>query len=394
MLTLFLYFEAAGAGAAAIAPNTIFALAGVALWLMAGRKEALLVGFFTGVFWFWWVGLSFRFTPYPFLAPIAALAIALMYGLFFWLIAFLPLWGRAAAIAFGFLIVEPFGFAWFKPELLLINTIFSAHKAAFFCVVGAVALLVYLRKSPLPKRYILPLAAILLIAAVFLPIPSAPPPLAMRIYLANTNISQDRKWQPNEIYSESINAIKTIDSAIDEGYDLIVLPEAAFALFLNEEKSLLNALLDRSYDIAIITGALRIKDRLPYNSQYIFYRGKYEIADKVFLVPFGEASPLPKWAGRFINNLFFEGAVDYETAKKPTDFTINGSIFRAAICYEAAIEAMHKNSPGYMIAISNNGWFVPSIEPTMQKLLIKLYAKRYGTTVFHASNESQSEVIN
>jgi apolipoprotein N-acyltransferase len=54
---------------------------------------------------------------------------------------------------------------------------------------------------------------------------------------------------------------------------------------------------------------------------------------------------------------------------------------------------MYRDAPPYMIAISNNGWFTPSIEPTLQKLLMRLYAKRYGKIVWHSANESVSEVI-
>ncbi|MCF6254557.1 MAG: DUF5718 family protein [Thiomicrorhabdus sp.] len=49
--------------------------------------------------------------------------------------------------------------------------------------------------------------------------------------------------------------------------------------------------------------------------------------------------------------------------------------------------------PKQMIVLSNNGWFTPSIEPTLQKLLLIYYNKKYDTTIYHSVNMSPSFVI-
>jgi len=46
-----------------------------------------------------------------------------------------------------------------------------------------------------------------------------------------------------------------------------------------------------------------------------------------------------------------------------------------------------------MIVLSNNGWFTPSIEPILQRLLLQYYSQKYGTTIYHAVNMSDSYVI-
>ena len=46
-----------------------------------------------------------------------------------------------------------------------------------------------------------------------------------------------------------------------------------------------------------------------------------------------------------------------------------------------------------MILISNNGWFVPSVEPTLQRLLLEYYSHRYGTFIYHSVNMSDSYII-
>ena len=357
-------------------------------WLKAPPKEAFFLGFLVGILWFWWVGMSFRFTDYLWLAPFAVALFAVGYGLLFYATAWLPLWGRVLALWIGFDIVEPFGFVWFKPDLLLINSYYGANGYALLAVIAAAALWLWL-----PRKY-KAAASAPLIFALLLPANTMPPPPDLKIKLVQGELDQAVKWERSQRFNHAQNALAEIDRAIKEGHELVVLPEAAFPLFLNRDRGLLNALKARSEHIAIIAGGLHLKaGNLPYNSTYFFNQGKHQVADKVYLVPFGEGNPLPKWAGRWINNIFFEGAEDYRTAEAPTDFEINGLRFRNAVCYEGTVEAMFKDAPPYMVVLSNNGWFTPSIEPDMQRLLMKLYARRYGVRIYHAANQSPSEII-
>ena len=45
-----------------------------------------------------------------------------------------------------------------------------------------------------------------------------------------------------------------------------------------------------------------------------------------------------------------------------------------------------------MIMISNNAWFTPSIEPTLQHLLFKILLKKYSVTIFHVVNGSENRI--
>jgi len=111
------------------------------------------------------------------------------------------------------------------------------------------------------------------------------------------------------------------------------------------------------------------------------------------LVPFGEYIPLPQLLKDFINQTFFLGASDFIKAKNPTDFFIHGIKFRNAICYEATSKELYADNPKFMIAISNNAWFAPSIEPTLQKLLIRYYGKIHNTIIFHSANYQGTGII-
>jgi apolipoprotein N-acyltransferase len=118
------------------------------------------------------------------------------------------------------------------------------------------------------------------------------------------------------------------------------------------------------------------------------------MVNKVVLVPFGEKIPLPKIFTDLINKYFFNGASDYSEGENPTTYTIKNVKFRNAICYEATSDEIYKDiDTNYVIAISNNGWFTPSIEPTLQKLLLQYYAKKYNLVIYHVTNRSQNGII-
>ncbi len=78
-----------------------------------------------------------------------------------------------------------------------------------------------------------------------------------------------------------------------------------------------------------------------------------------------------------------DGAPDYVSSLKVTDYTIDGVKYRNAICYEGTSEKLYRDNPKNMILISNNGGVVPSVEPTLQKIILQYYSKRYGTLYYY-----------
>jgi len=144
----------------------------------------------------------------------------------------------------------------------------------------------------------------------------------------------------------------------------------------------------------MVIGGLYWDKNTPRNSTYIFHQDQVSVANKVVLVPFGEQNPLPAWLGKLVNRIFYkEGVLDYVASNKIADYKLGDTIYRNAICYEATSEKLYKGEPKHMIVLSNNGWFMPSIEPILQQLLLKYYSKKYGTTIYHSINMSPSYII-
>lgn len=368
--------------------NTLFALIGLYLLFHLQRKELFLTGFLIGIFWFWWIAYSFVYYELVFLIPIVLLAIGALYGAIFLLIGISTNIFYKAAIIFALSFLNPFGFNWFKIELIFINSYFGTSKIEFFLILFIMALFIqyhtnFFKKAVIAGAFFVCSA---FIAYNFFNTKTVPMP-KLAIAEHNTSIAQETKWDRNMqpvIIEENFLAIK---EAVSQQKDLIILPETAFPLVLNTTKYVEQKLFDLSFDIAIITGALYVKEGLLYNSTYFYSNGKREVAHKVVLVPFGEAVPLPEKMRNWINDIFYDGAKDYETALYPTTFTIQNEKFRNAICYEATSDAVYQNlDTPYVIAISNNAWFTPSIQPTLQKLLMKYYEHKYTIRFISVTN--------
>ena len=323
--------------------NSFLFLIGIILFYKNDIKSYPWIGFFTSILWLWWIGLSFRYYDLSFLIPFVILGIGVFYWIIFYLLTFLK--SKIIIILFfifGLSFIKPFGFDWFRYDIILAHTYFYISNPTI-------------------------------------------PPANLKIKTINTKIAQDKKWDKTFIPKEIDNNLKYITQAINKNYQIVVLPETAFALALNQYPNLINTLKNLSQKITIITGSLYYKNNHYYNSTYLFKNGEFQVFNKHILVPFGEYIPFP-CCKKFFNNLFFNGAQDFQKAKNFSSYKIENTTFLNAICYEVTNEKLYKENPKYIIAISNNAWFYPSIENTLQKLLIEFYSKKYQKFVYHSIN--------
>jgi len=385
LFSAFIYFEEYNLTNKLI--NTLFGVASLALFLYIPKRSILVAGFFIGLFWFYWIGYSFKYQGVGYMEPIITFSFAVIYMLFFAPLYFTNKAYIRALLLFGLSFVEPFDWNWLQIELIFVESFIGVYKYQLFLLLLMLSLPSLIKD---PKMKFTPLLLILLTFNYGYP-PQKDAPL--KIKLVQTDIKQEEKWKRSNLQATVTMIFEEIQTAKDEGYELIVLPESVFPLFMNRNRELLNQLLKLSQDINIITGSLLLENSKHYNVTYLFSKGEYKIAKKLVLVPFGEYIPLPKFAVKFINDTFFSGASDFLTADKPTDFKINGVTFRNAICYEATCQEIYEGKVDYVLATSNNAWFAPSIEPTLQNLLLKYYARKNGVTIYHSANYRGSGVI-
>lgn len=388
-LSLFIYLDFFGFENRVI--NTFFALLGLYSTLILDKKGLFWYGFFIGLLWFWWISISFIYYELQYLIPFIVLFFAVLYGVLFFVTSYLDRFNLRFVGIFLLSFFEPLGFNWFKPEIVFVTSYLTADKLTLFIVLAFFATFIYVKNHKInPKLlliFLIPLLFVIDIKKTEVTLPD------IKIKLVTMDTPQDLKWH-REYQSTLISQnLREIETAINEGYEVVVLPEATFALALNTKEPLMDRLKELSYQIDIVTGGIYFDGTHHNNSTYFFSKGEFQIANKMVLVPFGEATPLPKFMVDWINDTFYGGAEDFVPAEQPTDFEIKGLKFRNAICYEATSKEIYEGTPKYVIATSNNAWFLPSIEPNLQKLLMKYYAKKHGTIIYSVANGSKSDII-
>ncbi len=367
--------------------NTILALLAIYFLLIIPKKALLISGFFTGILWCWWMAVSLQYYDLVYLTPVILICIGTVFGIIFYFFALFDRLTFRILTIFAFTFFAPFGFNWMKFELLFIDSYIGIDKLSFILVLISFYFIIKLKRFKILG--IIPLLfALSFPKGQYIQNPNA------KIYMPQMNVNQDLRWDKQYRSTLEQQNFDEINNAINQQKDLVVLPETAFTSALNRNDNLLQKLKELSFKIDIITGALYIEDNQIYNASYHFTKGQIQIAKKVVLVPFGEEIPFPKFLVDLINKVFYNGAQDYSKASEPTDFVIKGEKFRNAICYEATTDKIFENlgNTEYMVAISNNAWFTPSIEPTLQHLLLKYYSKKYDVNIYHIANGSSNRI--
>lgn len=380
--------------------NTIFALLAVASALSVDKKYRFFFGFFVGILWFYWTNLSFRFTPSPYLMWVCIVGVALIYAFVFYFLLFFnnKIWRIITLSLIG--LVPVLGFDWLVVECLFSFSILRVDKISFIFILSCVALCLTLHK----KRH--RFAYLTLLPLIFaIDFSSAKAEIPKDIFISEMNVNQNAKWV--ELDRNIEKNFRLIDEAIAQGAKMIILPETAFPLRINQKgrEYLMETLLKLSEQIIIVTGAQRgeyefiddefFKILATFNSTFVFEQGSFSYADKIFLAPFGEYAPLPSVFAGIIKKIFhIDITRGFDKSGNATNDLHTGLFdFRAAICYEATTRKAFDGNPKIMIAISNSAWFAPSIEPILQMMLMKYYARLHKTLIIQSANGSKSLII-
>jgi apolipoprotein N-acyltransferase len=188
---------------------------------------------------------------------------------------------------------------------------------------------------------------------------------------------------------------------------ILIWPESAFPFFLTREADALaqiDDLLPRS--TILITGSVRAPD-LPagtritraYNSIYaIDHDGSVlSIYDKLHLVPFGEFLPFQDWMEKlgFVQLTKVQGGFIPGTGRRAMEIP-NAPRALPLICYEAIFPdevAARGERPGWIINLTNDGWFGISTGPYQHLQQAQLRAIEQGLPVVRAANTGISAVI-
>jgi apolipoprotein N-acyltransferase len=187
----------------------------------------------------------------------------------------------------------------------------------------------------------------------------------------------------------------------------LIWPESAFPFFLAREPDALAQIAELLHGgTVLITGAVRLAEPAPSSSDIGVYNSIYVIGpdgsldsfyDKTHLVPFGEYLPFQ----RFLESLGLQQLTKqrggFLAADRRRLIAVPGApLALPLICYEVIFpdEVMPKGPrPGWMINVTNDGWFGISSGPYQHFQQARVRAIEQGLPLARAANTGISAVV-
>src|SRR3979490_723666 len=188
---------------------------------------------------------------------------------------------------------------------------------------------------------------------------------------------------------------------------ILIWPESAFPFFLTREADAMAQIADLlPKGTVLITGAVRAPDVPPgtritraYNSIYVIdHDGSVlSVYDKLHLVPFGEYLPFQDWMEKlgFVQLTKVQGGFIPGTRRRALEIP-DAPRALPLICYEVAFPgsiATRDDRPGWIVNLTNDGWFGLSARPSHHLQQARLRAIEEGLPLVRAANTGISAVI-
>jgi apolipoprotein N-acyltransferase len=426
----------------------------VVVWLMdgagAGRwhgvPAAAIVGWWFGLGYFvpglYWIGYAFLVDAptFAWLMPFAILGLPAYLALFTasgFALARL-IWtrdtSRVVALAASLTLSEWLrghvltGFPWNTFGYALTEPLALAQTASLIGLWGLTFLCVAIFASPAVlidgrarerRPWITPVTAVLVLVgmgifgAVHLSLRPTTMVENVKLRIMQPNLQQDARFNYSakaEVMQKYLTLSDRASGPQSSGVrdtSVLIWPESAFPFFLTREADAMAQIAGLlSKGTVLITGSVRAPDLPPgtritraYNSIYaIDHDGSIlSIYDKLHLVPFGEYLPfqdlmeklgfvqLTKVQGGFIPG---ERRRTLEIPHAPPALPL--------ICYEAIFPgeiATRDDRPGWIVNLTNDGWFGISTGPYQHLQQARLRAIEQGLPVIRAANTGISAVI-
>jgi apolipoprotein N-acyltransferase len=426
----------------------------VMVWLIdgagAGRARgvpaAAMAGWWFGLGYFvpglYWIGYAFLvdaatfawLLPFAILGLPAYLALFTAFGFGFARLIWTRDASRVLALAAALTVSEWLrghvltGFPWNAFGYALSEPLALAQAGSLVGLWGLTFLSVAIFASPAVlidgasrgrKPWIAPALALLLLAAmgIFGAVRLASQPTTMvanlKLRIMQPNLQQDQRFN----YSAKAEVMKKYLTLSDRAsgpqstgvrdVNILIWPESAFPFFLTREADAMAQIADLlPKGTVLITGAVRAPELPPgvkitraYNSIYVIdHDGSVlSVYDKLHLVPFGEYLPFQNWMERlgFEQLTKVQGGFIPGTRRRTLDIP-NAPRTLPLICYEAIFPgaiATRDDRPGWIVNLTNDGWFGISTGPYQHLQQVRLRAIEEGLPVVRAANDGVSAVI-
>jgi apolipoprotein N-acyltransferase len=425
----------------------------VVVWLIdgsaAGRRRgvpaAAMAGWWFGIGYFvpglYWIGYAFLVdaSTFAWLMPFAVLGLPAYLALFTALGFALArlMWTRDAsrviALAVSLTLSEWLrghaltGFPWNAFGYALTEPLALAQTASLIGLWGLTFLSVAIFASPAVlidgrsrrKPWIAPAIALLLLVAmgifggVRLTLRPTTTVANVKLRIMQPNLQQDVRFNyaaKAEVMQKYLTLSDRASGPQSTGVrdaSILIWPESAFPFFLTREADAMAQIAELlPKGTILLTGSVRAPDLPPgtiitraYNSIYaIDHDGSVlSIYDKLHLVPFGEYLPFQDWMEKlgFVQLTKVQGGF-IAGARRRTMEIPNAPRVLPLICYEAIFPgevATRDDRPGWIVNLTNDGWFGISTGPYQHLQQARLRAIEEGLPVVRAANTGISAVI-
>ena len=189
----------------------------------------------------------------------------------------------------------------------------------------------------------------------------------IKVSVIQGNIPQEYKWVPEHNEFIMNRYINLTAAAAEDKPDLVIWPEAAFPVILNEEPEYLQRVKDMAAKInaPILVGSITTAGELYFNSAVLVdAQGAKSQYDKIHRVPFGEYIPL-KDVFPFLETIVPIGDIAKGVEFRVFDIYPAGSSepvrFSALICFEDVFAALSRkfarNGADFLVNITNDAWY-------------------------------------
>jgi apolipoprotein N-acyltransferase len=427
-------------------PVAVWLIDGSAAGRLRGVPAAALAGWWFGLGYFvpglYWIGYAFLVdaSTFAWLMPFAVLGLPAYLALFTALGFALArlIWTRDAsrvlALAASLTIGEWLrghvltGFPWNAFGYALTEPLALAQTASLIGLWGLTFLSVAIFASPAVliegasrgrKPWIAPVLALALLVAmgIFGAVRLSLNPTAtvanVKLRIMQPNLQQDVRFNYSakaEVMQKYLTLSDRASGPQSTGVrdaSILIWPESAFPFFLTREADAMAQIADLlPKGTVLITGSVRAPDLPPgvritraYNSIYVIdHDGSVlSVYDKLHLVPFGEYLPFQG----LMEKLGFEQLTKVQGGfipgtRRRTLAIPNAPPALPLICYEAVFPgdvAPGDDRPGWIVNLTNDGWFGISTGPYQHLQQARLRAIEEGLPVVRAANTGISAVI-
>jgi apolipoprotein N-acyltransferase len=426
-------------------PIAVWLIDGAAAGRWRGVPAAAMSGFWFGLGYFvpglYWIGYAFLVDAptFAWLMPFAVLGLPAYLALFTALGFALArlLWTRDAsrvlALAISLTAAEWLrghvltGFPWNAFGYALTEPLALAQTASLIGLWGMTFLTVAIFASPAVlidgssrgrKPWIAPVMALTLLVAmgIFGVVRLTLLPTVMtkvKLRIMQPNLQQDVRFNYSakaEVMQKYLTLSDRASGPQSTGVrdaQILIWPESAFPFFLTREADAMAQIADLlPKGTVLITGSVRAPDVPPgvritraYNSIYVIdHDGSVlSVYDKLHLVPFGEYLPFQDLMEKlgFVQLTKVQGGFIPGTRRRSLDIPAAPRML-PLICYEAIFPgnlAARDDRPGWIVNLTNDGWFGISTGPYQHLQQARLRAIEEGLPVVRAANTGISAVI-